>query len=88
MAMQDVCPSIVDIAAAGLVVTRHGHGVAEGHKWIEQRGAWYYLMFPDGTYETFQRGFAGLGPILQDKPEIYEVMVKQYMAPEGNDGKA
>lgn len=55
------------------------HGAVEGHTWIRQSGAWYYLMHPDGTHETFQQGFAGLGPLLAANQAVYEAMAKGYL---------
>jgi recombination protein RecA len=54
-------------------------GVNEAHRWIVRHGSWYYLMRPDGTHEGFQRGFAGLGAILQEHPAIYAQMAEQYL---------
>jgi recombination protein RecA len=55
-------------------------GVNDAHKWIVRHGSWYYLMRPDGTHEGFQRGFAGLGAIFQEHPDLYQQMAEQYLS--------
>ncbi len=55
------------------------HGTGEKHpKWIEQGGGWNYLMFPDGTYEAFQRTFLGFAELLEKHPAVYAQMVEAY----------
>lgn len=58
------------------------HGAYEGHHWIDQRGAWSHLMLPDGTHETFQKGFMGFAEVLQRRPDIYAQLTAHYFAEE------
>lgn len=55
------------------------HGVSPEHRWVALHGSWYYLMLPDGTHETFQRGFVGLGELFQRRMDVYELMATAYM---------
>jgi recombination protein RecA len=55
-------------------------GVAEGHRWVTQRGGWSYLMLPDGTHQAFQKTFMGFGELLAEQPAVYAKMADQYMA--------
>lgn len=55
------------------------NGVSPEHRWVAQRGAWYYLMLPDGTHEVFQNGFLGLGEIFRNRMDVYGQMVEGYM---------
>lgn len=50
-----------------------------GHKWIQQAGSWYHLTLPDGTSESFQRQYLGLGELFQEKPALYEAMANDYL---------
>jgi recombination protein RecA len=50
-----------------------------GHKWIQQNGSWYHLTLPDGTAESFQRQYLGLGELFQQKPALYEAIANDYL---------
>lgn len=56
------------------------HGASAGHTWITRHGNWYYLMLPDGTHQGYQRKFAGLGQVFQERPDIYAQMAEQYLS--------
>jgi len=57
------------------------HGVADGHKWVENRGRFNYLVVP-GQPESivFERSFVGLGALLAEKPDIYAQLAGAYLA--------
>lgn len=54
------------------------HGTSESHRWIQQKGAWSYCMFPDGEYQAFQGTFMGFAEFLNEHPDIYAQMAEQY----------
>jgi len=51
-----------------------------GEKWIATSGAHRYLRPPGREPIHFQRGFSGLGPILNEHPDIYAEMAAGYLA--------
>jgi len=62
------------------------HGVAPGHTWTAQRGAWGYLLFPDRTYESWQGTFLPFAAVLEKHPAVYAQMVEGYMAEQVTGG--
>jgi recombination protein RecA len=59
------------------------HGIGgdyPNHRWIEQRGAWCYLVPPGYETITFQNSFIGLGEVLAENPEIYQDFIDAFMA--------
>ncbi len=54
------------------------HGVSPQHRWVLTKGAWSYLMLPDGSHEAFQRQFLGLREVFEQHPEMRRQMVEQY----------
>ena len=61
------------------------HGIGgdyPDHRWIEQRGAWCYLVPPGYETITFGESFIGLGKVLAENPEIYRDFIAAFMADE------
>ena len=58
-----------------------GTGEGDGsHRWVLQKGAWCYLMLPDGGNISFQGTFMGFAKVLEDNPEIYARLCAQYQS--------
>ena len=55
------------------------HGIAVGHVWIIERGAWCWLMLPDGSHKAFQGGFLALGELFKERPDVYEQFAASYL---------
>lgn len=58
----------------------HGAAGHPKHKWVEQRGAWCYLIMPDtGQAAQWQGTFLGFGALLREQPDLYSMLATQYM---------
>lgn len=55
------------------------HGVDEKHRWILEAGTWSHLMLPDGSHESFQRRFVGLGEVLSRRPDAYQLLAEAFL---------
>lgn len=54
-------------------------GLSPEHRWIQERGQWQYLILPDGTDLAFNQKFVGLGRILADRPDVYQMLATHFM---------
>lgn len=63
---------------------KHGVGAAyPDHRYIAERGRYKYLSIPGQSEEVpFEDGFLGLGRLLAEKPEHYQVLAAAFMASE------
>lgn len=55
------------------------HGLDDKHRWIVPAGSWDHLMLADGTHESFQRRFLGLGEVLARRPDVYQMLAEAYL---------
>lgn len=52
----------------------------DGHPWVQQQQAHYWLYPPGEDPIHFQRQFFGLGEIFQSRPELYRKMATQFLS--------
>lgn len=60
------------------------HGVGPSypeHRYVAERGRYKYLSVPGQSEEVaFEDGFVGLGRLLSERPELYQVLAAAFMA--------
>lgn len=54
----------------------------DGIPWIQQKVAHFWLYPPGEDPIHFQRQFIGLGEIFRDRPDLYEMMARQFLVSE------